>query len=126
MTLIEIVAGLALLTTLLVSILDIKAHLGRQMRQTERRRSAVAAADGLLAQWWQNPRTLPRSATGVTTAPSGETFAWRTAIVPGQFSPPAPTSIVSPTLGQVVRLTVDADVSVDVLLPLPHSSGATP
>ena len=51
LTLVEVVAGLALLATLLVTILlAFGAHAG-QIRQAERRLEAIAVADELLREW---------------------------------------------------------------------------
>lgn len=51
MTLVEVVAGLALMATLLVSILiAFGTHVG-QVRAAENRMRAIAYADGLLSHW---------------------------------------------------------------------------
>jgi Tfp pilus assembly protein PilV len=109
MTLVEVVAGLMLLATLLASLVTVKAGLMRQNRLAERRREAVSAADQLLAQWWQNPKTFPRSATGAT--PSG--LLWQTRVVPNPAAQAAGA--------QVVRLEVSDEsgtqAALELLLP---------
>jgi hypothetical protein len=109
MTLMEVVAGLALLATLTGSLLEVKARVVRQNRLAEQKRAAVAAADQLLAGWWADLKNFPRSAAGTTAAG----FAWRTQIVPN----PAAQSVG----GQVVRLEVSDDAgakaTVELLLP---------
>lgn len=109
MTLVEVVAGLALLATLMASLLAVKTRVVHQAGLTERRAQAVAAADQLLSEWWRNPKTFPRASAGML--PSG--FGWRTRIVNN-----------SPEVGgQVVRLEmfdgpdIAPTVAVELLLP---------
>ncbi|MGA2230832.1 MAG: hypothetical protein ABSH22_08025 [Tepidisphaeraceae bacterium] len=108
MTLVEVVAGLALMATLMTSLLAVKARVIHQNHLAERQREAAAAADQLLAKWWPNPKTFPRSSQG--TAADG--FSWRTQITPN--------SAAQAVGAQVVRLEVfdssGADVTVEVLL----------
>jgi type II secretory pathway pseudopilin PulG len=110
MTLVEVVAGLALLATLLVVLLGVKARVIHQNRLAERRRQAASAADQLLAGWWRNPQTFPRDSSGSTAID----FSWRTR--------PVVNASAQAVGGQVERLDVfdanGADVSVEVLLPL--------
>ena len=80
LTLIEVVAGLALLATLLVAVLTTKAKLTRQWASAQQRLRAAGAADALLAEWWRDVKTFPRQASGTV---SGEPrLAWRTQAVP--------------------------------------------
>lgn len=50
-TLIEVVAALALLASLLVALLAAHDRLGTQTRQAKKRLKAIEAADRLLLQW---------------------------------------------------------------------------
>lgn len=79
LTLIEIMAGLAILGSLLVALLLARGRCQRQWDLANRRLEAIAAAEALLAQWWQDPALLPRSAAGTLAEPS--TLAWRTQAV---------------------------------------------
>lgn len=69
MTLIEVVAGIALLGTVLATTVLAQARLLRQHQRALLKLQAVEAADRLLAQWSMEGRTLPRQATG-TLIPS--------------------------------------------------------
>ena len=69
-----------MLSTLLVAVLTIKARVTRQSAHAQRRLEAVAAADRLLATWWLDVRTFPRSGAGLV--PGDASLAWRTALVP--------------------------------------------
>jgi type II secretory pathway pseudopilin PulG len=66
MTLVEVVAGLALLGTLLVSLLLTKAALARQRATADRRLAAVAACDQVLSDFRTANRQVPTHGGGVT------------------------------------------------------------
>ena len=76
LTLVEVVAGLALLSTLLVAVLTTKARATRQWSHAQRKLEAVAAADRLVTNWWQDLDRFPRRAAGRVPGQSG--LAWRT------------------------------------------------
>jgi len=112
LTLIEVVAALALMATLLVAVLTIKAGLARRRAAADRQLRAVAAADGLLTAWWADPPSFPVGRSG--PVPTDPALAWSTRVLP---NPPA-----ARLGGRVVRLDIrDPAVvlSVDVLLPPP-------
>ena len=112
-TLVEVIAGLALLAGTVSAMLVVRGQCLRQARAIERRREAIASADRLLGMWWQDVSRFPRSARG--PVPGRPDLAWQTI---RQANPP-----VEALGGQVVRLEV-SDVcdqrplaSVDVVLP---------
>jgi prepilin-type N-terminal cleavage/methylation domain-containing protein len=76
LTLVEVVAGLALLSTLLVAVLTTKARVTRQWSHAQRKLQAVAAADRLLGEWWPRRDEFPRQASGRVAGDSG--LRWRT------------------------------------------------
>ena len=128
MTLIEVVAGLALLAAVLSLVFAARSHVARQQVRADRRLAAVAAADALLAAWWQDPSKFPRAGGG--TVPGRPDLVWRTGIVPN----PAAEALGS----QAVRLEVTSAgppgvagarpvVSVEVVLPVtPPPGGGGP
>ena len=79
MTLIEAVAGTALLGTLLVTILVARAKLTAQGRRAELRIEACRLADELLESWWPDRRKIPRNGTGRIPGPGD--WRWRTRVV---------------------------------------------
>src|SRR5688572_24670797 len=79
LTLVEVVAGLALLSTLLVAVLTTKARATRQWSHAQRKLEAVVAADRLVTAWWQDLDRFPRRGGG--RVPGGGGLAWRTAPV---------------------------------------------
>jgi hypothetical protein len=77
MTLLEVVAGLALLASLLGAVVMAKGRYARQAAAADRRLQAVAAADALLAGWHLNPRSLPQAFSGSAAVPGDAGLAWR-------------------------------------------------
>lgn len=84
LTLIEVVAGLALLGGLLIaSVTALSAHT-EQLRTADRKRFAVKAADRLLANWFENGSSLPYSDEGRL---DGAHLQWRTREIGGTDAP---------------------------------------
>jgi hypothetical protein len=79
MTLVEVVAGLALLGAVLVTLLQTKAALHRQRAEADRRIRAVDAADALLAGWHADGANVPHHGGG--TAGADGAFHWTTRVV---------------------------------------------
>ena len=96
MTLVEVVAGLALLGSLLVGLLLAKARYTRQSAIADRRLQAIAAADSILSTWHRDPKTLARSGSG--TVSDDASLLWRSYVL---ANPPA-----EDLGGQVVRLEI--------------------
>jgi prepilin-type N-terminal cleavage/methylation domain-containing protein len=111
LTLIEVVAALALMAALLVTTLTIKSGLTRRRAAADRQLRAVAVADQLLAGWWRDPATFPVGRSG----PAEGTLGWSTRELPN--------AAAARLGGRVVRVDLrDAGavvLSVDVLLPPP-------
>ena len=123
MTLVEVIAGLALLAGVLGAILVVKTRVVRQSRAGEKREQAIAAADALLRTWFIEPAKFPRRDRG--TLPGQPELSWRTYPV---RNPPAEA-----LGGQVVRLEIvsvaTADrppvIAVEVVVPseVGHDAG---
>lgn len=115
MTLIEVVVGLALLGSLLVSLLLAKVRLSHQRIEAENRLMAIRAADDLLSEWSAQGTRIPRQSTG--RAGPGDQFRWSTHVIRNQR--------VQDMSLQVVRLELTDDeatnhralASVELLLP---------
>ena len=117
-TLIEVLAALAILGTILVGVVLAKADLTRQLAHTQRLSAAVRATDELIATWWTSPRGVPVGETGLTG--TEKPLAWRTCL--------AGNPTVESRGARVVRVEVrevDAEpqveplVVVDLVLPDP-------
>jgi type II secretory pathway pseudopilin PulG len=120
LTLVEVVAGLALLATLAVSlVLAMSAHR-RQMAQARRQLEAVEIADRLLTAWYASPTPPPRNEIGVALGTSRE-WIWQTR--------PLRSEAIGMHLFEVVRLEVfprddyeprRPSSYVDILIPVPQ------
>jgi len=79
-TLIEILAGLVILGTLLVSIAIARGRFLRQLAESDRRLAAIRSADKLLATWMSGPpQNVPIGAAGILEKP--DDFSWSTRAV---------------------------------------------
>ncbi len=78
-TLVEALAGAAILGTLLVCILVANARLTAQDRRSAERIEACRIADGLLGRWWSGGRRLARDAAGDVPGSAG--WRWRMGVV---------------------------------------------
>ena len=108
-TLIEVLLGLVVLSTLLVSVAMARGRFLRQWADADHKLAQCRAADALLARWLAGPpAAVPLAGRGTTDG-----TAWQTRVVP---SPAAAT-----VQAVVVRLDVFAadhspPVSVDFLV----------
>jgi type II secretory pathway pseudopilin PulG len=64
LTLLEVLAGLALLATLLAGVLTAYGNHVRQVRRTQLRLKAADAADRMLTDWFQRPGGFPEEGCG--------------------------------------------------------------
>jgi hypothetical protein len=87
-----VIAGLALLSTLLVAVLTVKARTTRQAAYATRRLEAVAAADRLLAGWWPDRAKFPRESSGRVPGDAG--LGWRTVPVRNDAVNALATSVI--------------------------------
>lgn len=115
-TLIEVVAGLAILGSLLVAVVLAKGRHTQQWSQANRQLQAVEAADAMLTTWWSNTAGVPRSGSGQTTGPVP--FRWQTRIVPHEEIERLSISVVRLEIhDQSDRGSVSPLVTVDVVVP---------
>lgn len=76
-TLIEALAGLVILGTLLAAVTTARSRANQQHAQAERRLAAGRALDALLADWHASPAsTVPLNTSGVLS--ESPRLAWRT------------------------------------------------
>ena len=79
LTLIEVVAAIAILGTLLVGVVLAKSRHTRQLERARAQAGAVQAADALIADWWTRPQGVPIDDRG--TVPGDPDLSWRTRLV---------------------------------------------
>lgn len=78
LTLIEVVAAVAILGTILVSVVLAKARHTRQLARAQHTSAAVAAADELITRWWSDGRRVPIDESGAVADRAGLTWRTRT------------------------------------------------
>lgn len=118
LTLIETVAGLALLGGVVVTLLYAQVRFTRNAEALATRRQAVEIAEELLASWWIHPETFPIDQKGI--APGRPAFQWRTTARPEAALEPLRSL---PVRVQVLRGGV-AVLTLDVVVP--RSTGEEP
>ncbi len=74
MTLIELLAGLVILGTLVGSVLVARSRYLHQLAQAQRVLEATVAADRLLETWWNHRQQLPLASSG--TIEHAEQLLW--------------------------------------------------
>ncbi len=128
LTLIEVVAAIVILGTILVGVVLARSRHTRQIRLAQRKATAVRLADRLLTDWWTDPNGVPVGQSGPVD-PEG-TLVWETR----ERTTPGARRIG----GRVVELTVrNAEttsafptegplVSVQLVLPFPQPAGDDP
>lgn len=117
-TLVEAMAGMAILAMLLTSLVVAGGRMKRQSHRAALRQSACIIADGLLVQWWADWDRFPRSDAGV---PAGEPqWRWRTYV--------ARTTTIGGIEADVVTLEVfrqdqnTPSASIELLMPASEKS----
>ena len=123
MTLVEAVAGIVLLSTLMVAVVTAHARLKAQSARAARQLEACRVLDGLMERWWGDPSSLPRS--GVGDVPDRRGWQWRTRTL-DRFD-------AETVGGQVVRVEVFSPqdravsaASIEILLPMEAPVDAAP
>jgi Tfp pilus assembly protein PilV len=116
-TLIEVVASLALLATLLVALLQTKTGATLRIASAKQKLAAVGVADQMLATWWAGSDHVPVPAEG--TLPND--LAWRTRFVANTSARAMRCEVVRLEMFSTSRLDVPL-VSVDLLQAPPNRS----
>lgn len=112
MTLVEVVAGMALLGTLLVSIVMATAKLTAQSRLAAHRVEAYLAADQLLFSWWSDWQNFPRNESG--TISGHDDWRWRTFSTDSKIDLSVKVKKKSPGDQEIEKLDIDL-VTLEIL-----------
>ena len=110
-TLIEVLAGLVVLGTLLVSVAVARGRFVRQWSEADRKLAAVQAADAQVARWLAGPGdAVPVNAEGAVDALPN--CVWRTRIIPDAAAAKLGAAVVrfeiaDRTRGDAVLVNVD-------------------
>jgi len=116
MTLIEVMAGLAIMGTVLGALLVAAARLRIQSARAELRLEACGTADRLLDRWWPQKDRLPREDTGTVRA-AGKTWRWRTHPVANGAAEQMGAQVVAVEVYPADRQGEGPMAHVEVLLP---------
>lgn len=115
-TLIEVLAGLVILSTLLASAAMARGRFLRQWADADQRLSAASEADQLLKQWLiLSPVQVPISSRGTFAGPSRH--MWSTHVIPNSAAASVGTIIVQL---QISGKTAESLCQVDFLLRDPR------
>lgn len=115
MTLLEVLAGLLVLGTLLASVTIARARFIRQWSDADRKITAIKSADAQIAQWLSGPpANVPLNSEGTLDAPAN--CGWRTRLIPDNSAATLGAAVVRMQIidrGRTDKLLAQ----VDFLLP---------
>ncbi len=114
-TLVETIAGTALLGTLLVSIVVAKGRLAVQSRRSENRIRACAVLNDLLEHRWGDPNELRGNESG--EAPGHKGWRWRTRILANEDALAVHAKVVAVEVFAPDQDDSLPSASIEILLP---------
>jgi prepilin-type N-terminal cleavage/methylation domain-containing protein len=122
LTLVEVLAALVLLGTILTGLVMAKSHHTRQLARTAARQTAVRRVDELITRWWTSSQGVPIDQRGTVDGESS--WIWETRLVQNDALQTLGTRvvrvIVRPASGDIGIATDDQEaISVDLVLPDP-------
>jgi len=122
LTLLEVLAAVAILGTILVGVVMAKSRHTRQLAATGRLDAAVRAADELIAAWWASPNGVPVDQSGELGTEGSLT--WRTRVVANKEIEALGARVVRvevrPRAIAAWEATDRSAVEVDLVLPDPR------
>ena len=124
MTLIEIVAGLVILGTILASLSIARGRFARQWAEADRKIAAARALDSLIAEWMRTAVPLNRQGELSDT----RNFIWRTRTSKNPGRSRLGAAVVRVEVferGNEEKFSAPAIVSVDLLVHVPLKTAAT-
>lgn len=114
-TLVEVLAGLTLLGTILAAILIARGRVVVQDRLAERRLEACHVLDGLLEQWWAQPDRIPQAGQG--EVPGDPAWRWQTRTVTSADAEALGAAVVQVELHRTGEEAAQPAAQVEILLP---------
>ena len=112
---------MALLGTLLVSLLVDTARMTAQRGRAERRLEACRAVDALLESWWPKRGDLPRSGAGYV--PGHPDWTWRTSLVPNEEAKNLAAEVVAVEVFVPGAPDQEPAARVEILMPQATETG---
>ncbi len=124
MTLVEAALAMALLGTLLVSLLVATSQMTAQRGRAERRLEACRAIDQLVESWWPKRADLPRSGSGYV--PGHPDWTWRTSLVTNDRAKALGAEVVAVEVFVSEAANQEPAACVEILLtPATQKAGKT-
>ena len=118
-TLIEALAGLVILGTLLAGVTTARSRANEQYAQSQQRLAASRALDALIAQWYASPTsTVPLNAHGAL--PQAQHLQWRTTTRSDAATTPIHAVIARVEVFDPASRSRLPLLSVDLLVPAPR------
>ena len=114
-TLVEALAGMAILGTLLTTIVVANARLISQAGRAKLRVEACEIADGLLGKWWARRDDFPRNDSG--DVPRHEGWRWRTRTIQNESAETLNAEVVTLEIFAPDWQDTLPTVRVEILLP---------
>ncbi len=123
-SLIEVIAAIAIMGTILAGVVMSKARHTRQIALTQRTQQAVLATDQLITNWWASKEGVPVGTSGTI---SDGLLAWETYTIPDRKMQALSARVVRVSVYENVvdeqaAVTLDALVTVDLVLPDPEAT----
>jgi hypothetical protein len=116
MTLVEVLAALAIVGVVLTTLLAARGRYIHQWAIAQRKSQAIAAADRLLADWWALPiEDFPREASGTTS--DAAHLPWRTEITQRSVIGLSELEVVRLSIGEANAANSSPLVSVELVIP---------
>ena len=121
MTLVEVIAGLVVLGTLLAAVTVARGRILRQWGEADRRLQATRAVDAMLSEWLSgSPQAVPIRAQGPLVGGATNQI-WRTQVIRDPAAAELGAIVVRLGVFETTAPT-KATVAVDFLLPAPRPS----
>lgn len=127
LTLIEVLAALALLAILLAGVLSTKTDAERQWSRADQRLQAIAATDALLTQW-MTPSDDDEESSGLPIDESGPlpgsgNLVWQTQLVDHEQAAVLRCQVVRLSILDPLLEVKPVVLTVDLLVPDPNPGG---
>lgn len=125
MTLIEVMAALAILGVLLAFVLTARARYVHQYQAALLKNAAAAATDDLLKSWWLGSETVPVPASGAL--PEHPELTWTTKVTNDHLDGLGDVKVIAISVRRTATPEIDQPLlDIELLQPNPPPSKEKP
>ena len=125
LTLVEVLAALVIMGTILTGLVMAKSHHTRQLAIAREQQAATHVLDSLLSQWWSSPQGVPINQRG--SIEKDGRWTWESRTVPNSAIQETGARVVRvelrPAAGEAERAPENSQLTVAVELVLPEATG---